>query len=74
MEQQVRPISPTSQNTLNVSCTERQEAQANIEARPLSRDEGQMQLPTDDMVDGMGAVTFADEQESGFFGQSFFKM
>lgn len=33
-----------------------------------SRDDSQAQIQFEDTVDGMGAITFADEQESGFFG------
>lgn len=38
------------------------------DAEEISRDDSQAQIQFEDTVDGMGAITFADEQESGFFG------
>ncbi|KAL7908084.1 fungal-specific transcription factor domain-containing protein [Trichoderma velutinum] len=40
------------------------------DAEESSRDDSQAQIQFEDTVDGMGAITFADEQESGFFGPS----
>lgn len=38
------------------------------DAEESIRDDSQAQIQFEDTVDGMGAITFADEQESGFFG------
>ncbi|KAL7917029.1 fungal-specific transcription factor domain-containing protein [Trichoderma austrokoningii] len=40
------------------------------DAEESIRDDSQAQVQFEDTVDGMGAITFADEQESGFFGPS----
>ncbi|UKZ78344.1 hypothetical protein TrVFT333_006081 [Trichoderma virens FT-333] len=40
------------------------------DAEESSRDDSQAQIQFEDTVDGMGAITFADEQESGFFGNA----
>ncbi|KAL7793969.1 fungal-specific transcription factor domain-containing protein [Trichoderma afarasin] len=40
------------------------------DAEESIRDDSQAQIQFEDTVDGMGAITFADEQESGFFGPS----
>ncbi|RFU80733.1 transcriptional regulatory gal4 [Trichoderma arundinaceum] len=55
------PPAPPSLNSRSVLDPE--------DAEESSRDDSQVQV-LEDTVDGMGAITFADEQESGFFGPS----
>jgi hypothetical protein len=60
------PISQSSQNALHVGL---EAAQEDEEAAASSRGNSQIHAPAEDTVDGMGAITFTDEQESGFFGE-----
>jgi hypothetical protein len=67
-ERQLPPATPASQSSQNALHVGLEAHQEDGDLVNSSRGNSQVQAPAEDTVDGMGAITFADEQESGFFG------